>query len=86
MGHGTGVSGELVVARGDAGGSASVAAEAFVEVARAIELLAKAGLPVSVGLGRIGRRALRIDQIADAIGVIGLVTQDDAVAPAGRPT
>jgi hypothetical protein len=52
--------------------------EAFDKVALAVKRLAEAGFPFAVGLGRdVGHRALRLDQIADAIRVISLVGQND---------
>ena len=55
-----------------------LAEEALDKVALAIERLAEAGLPFAVGLGGdIGHCALRLDQVANAVAVIGLVTQYD---------
>lgn len=55
-----------------------LAEEALDEVAFAVERLAEAGLPFAVGFGRdVGHRALRLDQIADAVGIISLVGQND---------
>jgi hypothetical protein len=52
--------------------------EPLDEVALAVEPLAEARLPAPVALRRdIGRRALILDQLADAIGVVGLVGQHD---------
>lgn len=52
--------------------------EALNEVALAVEPLAEAGLPAPVAFRRdVGRRALLLNQFADAIGVIGFVGQHD---------
>jgi len=51
---------------------------ALDQVALAIEPLAEAELPAPVALGRdVGRGALVLDQLADAIGVVGLIRQHD---------
>lgn len=50
--------------------------EPLDEVALAVEPFAEARLPLAVALGRdVGRGALFLDQITDAVGVIGLVRQ-----------
>lgn len=52
--------------------------EALDEVALAVEPLTEARLPAPVALGRdVGRGALILDQLADAVGVVGLVGQHD---------
>lgn len=52
--------------------------EALDQVALAVEALAEAGFPAPVALRRdVGRGALVLDQLADAIGVIGFVGQHD---------
>ncbi len=52
--------------------------KAFDEVALTVERPAEAGLLFAVGLGRdVGHRALRLDQVANAIRIIGLVTPHD---------
>ena len=52
--------------------------EPLDEIALAIEALAEAGLPTPVTFGRdVGRGALVLDQLADAVGIISLVRQDD---------
>jgi hypothetical protein len=52
--------------------------EPLDQVALAVEPLAEAGLPAPVALWRdVGRGALRVDQLADAIGVVGFVGQYD---------
>ena len=54
--------------------------EAFDQVALTVEPLAEAGFPAPVTLGRdVGRSALVLDQLADAVGVIGFVGQHDCV-------
>jgi hypothetical protein len=48
--------------------------EPLDQVTLAVEALAEAGLPSSVALGwDVGHGALALDQVADAIGVVGLV-------------
>lgn len=52
--------------------------EALDEVALAVEPPAEAGLPSPIALGRnVGRGTLVLDQLADAVGVVGLVGQHD---------
>lgn len=52
--------------------------EAFDQIAFAIEPLAEAGFPFAIGFGGdVRHRALRFDQVADAIGVIGLVGKNN---------
>lgn len=54
------------------------AEEAFDEVAFTVERLAEARLPFAIGFGRdVGHRALGLDQITDAIGIISLVGEYD---------
>ena len=78
MDHGKEVFGELVVAGCDAAEVLEFAEEALDQIALAVEHLAEAGFPFAVGLRRdVGHRALRLDQIADSIGVISLVGQND---------
>lgn len=53
--------------------------EPLDEVALAVEPLAEARLPLAVALRRdVGCGALVLDQLADAVGVVGLVGQHDA--------
>ena len=55
-----------------------LAEEALDQVAFTVERLAEAGFPFAIGFGRdVGHRALRLDQVANAIGVISLVGQND---------
>lgn len=69
---------EFVVPGGDTAEVLELAGEALDKVALAMEHLAEAGLPLSIGFGRDVRHgALRLNQIADAVGVICLVGQDD---------
>lgn len=50
--------------------------EAFDQVALSVKALAEAGLPSPVALwGDVGRGPLVLDQLADAVGVISLVSQ-----------
>ena len=68
----------LVVAGGDAAEVLQLGEEALDQIAVAVEPLAEAGLPASVALGRDVRRgALILDQLADAIGIVGFVRQHD---------
>jgi len=72
--HGEEVGGELVVAGGDPAEVLQLGEEALDEVALAVEALAEAWLPAPVALRRdVGCGALFLDQLADAVGVIGLV-------------
>ena len=81
MDHREEVLSELVVTGGDAAEVLQLAEEALYQVALTIEHLAEAGFPFAIGFGRdIGNRALRLDQIADAIGVIGLIGQNDCAS------
>jgi hypothetical protein len=76
--HGEEVGGELVVAGSDAAEVLQLREEALDQVALAVEALAEAGFPAPVALGRdVGRGALVLDQLADAIGVVGLIRQHD---------
>ncbi len=78
MDHGEEVLGEFVVSGGDAAEVLDLAEEALDEVALAIEHLAETGFPFAIGFGRdVWHRALRLDQIADPVGVISFVGQDD---------
>ncbi len=55
-----------------------LAEEALDLVALAVERLAEAGLPSTVGLGRdVGHGALSFDQVADAVCIISLVGEYD---------
>jgi hypothetical protein len=54
--------------------------EPLDQVALAVEPLAEARLPLSIGFGRdVGRGSLLLDQFTDAIGVVGLVGENDGV-------
>jgi hypothetical protein len=76
--HSEEVRGELVVAGGDTTEVFELAEEALDQVALPVEPLAKAGLPFAVGLGRdVWGGALMFDQRTDAIGIIGLVGEQD---------
>jgi len=68
--HGEKVGGELVVAGGDTAEVLQLGEEALDEVALAVEPLAEAGFPAPVALGRdVGRCALILDQLSDAVGM-----------------
>ena len=55
-----------------------LAEEALDQVALAIERLAEAGFPFAIGFGGdVGHRALRLDQVANAVRVVRLVGQND---------
>lgn len=74
------VAGELVVTGGDAAEVLQLGEEALDEVALAVEPLAKADFPAAVALGwNVGRGALLLDQLADAVCVVGLVRQHNGV-------
>ena len=78
MNHGKEVGGELVVASGNATEVLQLGEETLYEIALAVETLAEAGLLASVALwGDVGRGTLLLDPFADAVGVIGLVSQHD---------
>ncbi len=52
--------------------------EAFDQVALTIEPLAKARLPAPVAFGRdVGCGTLILDEVADSVGIVGLVRQHD---------
>lgn len=76
MDHCEEVGGELVVAGSDAAEVLQLREEALDQVALAVEVLAEAGFTAPVALGRdVGRGALVLDQLTDAIGVVGLIRQ-----------
>lgn len=69
----------LVVAGSDAAEVLELGEEPLDQVALAVETLAEAWFPAPVAFGRdIGRGTLVLDQLADAVGVIGLVGQHDS--------
>ena len=73
------VGGEFVVAGGEAAAVFESAEHALDGVAAFVEGLAEAAFPAPVALGQdVGDRALLLDQLADAIAVIGAVGVDDA--------
>ena len=73
------VGGEFVVAGGEASAVFQAAEHAFDGVAALVEGLAEAALPDAIALGwDVGDRALVLDQIADAVAVVGAVGVDDA--------
>jgi hypothetical protein len=79
MDAGEEVGGELVVSGGEAAAVFQPAEHALDGVAALVEGLAEAALPDAGALGRDVRDgALTLDQVADAVGVIGTVGMDDA--------
>lgn len=80
MHHSEEVRGKLVVAGGDATEVLQLGEEPLDQVALSVEVLAEAGFAAPVALWRdVGRSALILDQFADAVGVVGLVRQDNSV-------
>jgi hypothetical protein len=78
LGHGKEVLREFVIAGGDAPEVLELAEEALDQIAFAVEHLAEARFPFAIGFGRdVGNRALRLDQVSYAIGVISFVGEDD---------
>lgn len=78
------VGGEFVVAGGEAAAVFQAAEHALDGVATLVEGLAEAAFPNAIALGRdVGDRALVLDQIADAVAVIGAVGVDDAAPGQG---
>lgn len=54
--------------------------EPLDQIALAVEAFAEARLPAPVALGRdVGRGALVLDQLADAVGIVSLVREHDGV-------
>lgn len=52
--------------------------EALDQIALAVEALAEAGFPAPIAFRRdVGRGALILDQLADTVGIVGLVGQHD---------
>jgi hypothetical protein len=73
------VGGELVVARGEASAVFEAAEHALDGVAALVEGLAEAAFPDAVALGRdVGDGTLILNDIADAVAVVGAVGMDDA--------
>lgn len=78
MNHREEVFGEFVVTGGDAPEVFELAEEAFDQITLAIEPLAGAWLPFAIGFGwDVGHCVLGVDQVADAIGIVGFVGQND---------
>jgi len=76
--HGQEVGGKLVIAGGDAAEALQLGEEAFDEIALTVEPLAEAGSPLALALrGGVRRGTLVLDQLADAVSVVGLVRQHD---------
>lgn len=68
-----------VIARGEASAVLEAAEHALDGVASLVEAAAEATSPASIGLGRdVGNGTLLLNQVADAVGVIGTVRMDDA--------
>ncbi len=78
MDHSKEVLREFVIAGGDAPEVLELAEETLDQIAFAVEHLAEARFPFSIGFGRdVGNRALRFDQVSYAIGVISFVGEND---------
>ena len=78
MNHREEVFGEFVVTGDDAPEVFELAEEAFDQITLAIEPLAEAWLPFAIGFGwDVGHCVLGVDQVADAIGIVGFVGQND---------
>lgn len=78
--HGEKVVSQFVVAGGDAAEVLQFREEPLDQIALAIEAFAEAGFPFSVRFWRYVRRSpLLVDQLPDAVGVIGLISQHDHV-------
>jgi len=78
------VGGEFVIAGGEASAVLEAAEHPFDGVASLVEGFAEASFPAPVALGRnVGDGALFLDQVADAVAVIGAVGVDDT-APGKR--
>jgi hypothetical protein len=76
--HSEEVGREFIIAGSDTAEVLQLGKEAFDQVALAVEPLAETGFPTAVAFRRdIGRSALLLDQLADAIGIIGLIGQHD---------
>lgn len=70
---------ELVVACGEPSAVLEAAEHALDGVAALVEGFAEAAFPAPVGLGRdVGNRTLFLDQVADAVAVVGAVGVDNA--------
>lgn len=71
--------GATVISGGDAAAVVEAAEHALDGVSALVEGAAEARFPAAVGLGRNVRDGLlALDQIADAVAVIGTVGMDDA--------
>lgn len=78
------VGGKLVVASGEAPAVLEAAEHPLDGVATLVEGLAEAAFPAPIALGRdIGNGTLILDQVADAVAVVGTIGMDDA-APGQR--
>lgn len=79
MDHREEVLGEFVVTSGDAPEVLELAEEPLNEITLAIEAMAEAWFPFAIGFGRdVRHRALGLDEVADAIGIIGFVGEYDS--------
>jgi hypothetical protein len=75
------IGGEFVVAGGEASAVLEAAEHPLDGVAALMEGLAEAAFPAPVALGRdVGKRALLLDQVTDAIAVISTKGERSAVA------
>ena len=73
------VGGEFVVAGGEVAAVLETAEHALDGVAALVEGLAEAAFPAPVALRRdVGDRVLLLDQVTDAVAVIGAVGVDEA--------
>ncbi|KFD28027.1 hypothetical protein IH86_11400 [Sphingobium yanoikuyae] len=82
MHHGEEVVGEFIIAGCDATEVLQLREEPFDQVALAVEALAEAGFPFSIGFGRnIRRSSLLFDQCANAVGIVGFISEHDGARP-----
>ena len=80
MDHGEEVGGEFVISGGDTAEVLQLGEEPLDKIALAIEPFAEAWLPFPIGFCRdIRRGSLLLDQVTDAVSVIGFVRQHDSV-------
>ena len=78
------IGGEFVVSGGEAAAVFEAAEHALDGVAPFVEGFAEAAFPAAVAFGRdVGDRTLFLDQVADAVAVIGAVGMDDAAPRQG---
>jgi PAS domain S-box-containing protein len=80
--HGEVVSGELLVARGDAPEVFDLVEETLDAIAQAIKRRAEGvGLVAVAAIGDYGHRFLVLDVLADPVRVVGLVAEHEAIRP-----